>query len=147
MTEWRRQRIYKRLVMLYGQKDAESVFPSLNHLIDEYRSLFAERERSPCISSEKNIILIAYADIVRRKGETGLETLHYFMDRYCKGLIDSIHLLPFFPYSSDDGFSVIDYNSIIPECGDWENIHALGKAYNLMFDACAINHGSVLNAI
>ena len=54
-------------------------------------------------------------------------------------MINTIHILPFYPYSSDDGFSVIDYKKVDPACGTWENIESLRKNFALMFDA-VINH-------
>ncbi|MEO0779537.1 MAG: alpha-amylase family glycosyl hydrolase, partial [Bacteroidota bacterium] len=53
--------------------------------------------------------------------------------------INSVHLLPFYPYSSDDGFSVVDYYRVNPELGTWEDIQQLSEDYQLMFDA-VINH-------
>ena len=58
-----------------------------------------------------------------------------------KDLVSGIHLLPFFPSSSDDGFAVIDYRAVDPAYGDWDDIETLGKRYRLMFDA-VINHVS-----
>jgi sucrose phosphorylase len=52
-----------------------------------------------------------------------------------------VHILPFFPYSSDDGFSVIDYAWVDPELGRWSHIEELGADFRLMFDA-VINHVS-----
>jgi sucrose phosphorylase len=70
-----------------------------------------------------------------------LQTLTRFSERYLSGLVNGIHLLPFFPYSSDDGFSVIDYRAVNPAFGSWDDISQLGRGFRLMFDA-VINHVS-----
>lgn len=91
--------------------------------------------------SEKDTILIAYGDSIQRKGEPPLQTLKEFCDRYLRKNISAVHLLPCFPYSSDDGFSVIDYYKINPDLGNWQNIEQLAKHFDLMFDA-VVNHMS-----
>jgi sucrose phosphorylase len=63
------------------------------------------------------------------------------LDKFVGDTISTIHILPFFPFSSDDGFSVIDYLRVNPEIGDWKDITRLGRNYRLMFDA-VINHVS-----
>ena len=52
-----------------------------------------------------------------------------------------VHLLPFFPYSSDDGFSVINYRQVNESLGGWEDITRFSKQYRLMGDL-VMNHCS-----
>jgi sucrose phosphorylase len=87
-------------------------------------------------------MLITYADQLREPDRPPLQTLTGFCERYLTGLVSSVHILPFYPYSSDDGFSVIDYRAVNPEFGSWEHIAGLGRSFRLMFDA-VINHASV----
>ncbi len=89
----------------------------------------------------KDILMIAYGDAFQAQGEAPLATLKAFMDTEFREEINLIHLLPMFPYSSDDGFSVIDFREINPDYGNWEDIDNLKKNYQLMFDA-VINHVS-----
>ena len=77
--------------------------------------------------NENDIILITYSDSVRKKGEFPLKTLNRFLVNHLKEQFTVVHVLPFFPYSSDDGFSVIDFRKVNPEMGDWEDIESLGK--------------------
>ncbi|MBE2267223.1 MAG: sugar phosphorylase [Anaerolinea sp.] len=91
--------------------------------------------------SEKTITLITYGDSLRRADEAPLRILHGFLNSHINGEIDTVHLLPFYPYSSDDGFSVIDYYAVNPELGRWDDVQALSDDYRLMFDA-VINHMS-----
>lgn len=95
--------------------------------------------------SERGAILIAYGDQVSEPGKPALEVLAEFCERHLSNTLTGIHILPFFPSSSDDGFSVIDYRQVDPALGRWENIERLGQTFALMFDA-VINHTSVQSA-
>jgi glucosylglycerate phosphorylase len=88
---------------------------------------------------EKDIMLITYGDSITQKDVKPLKVLHQFLNTYCKSAIKNVHLLPMFPYTSDDGFSVVDYLKINPDLGNWEDIDALSSNYGLMFDG-VVNH-------
>ena len=101
---------------------------------------------SPCTVhknkwSEKDAWVITYGDSIKQKGEVPLKTLKYFTDKYFKDSISGLHILPFFPYSSDEGFSVINYAQVNDGLGGWEDIEAIGNDYDLMSDL-VINHCS-----
>lgn len=95
--------------------------------------------------SEKDSILITYGDAFHANDRSPLIALRDFLVELVCENISTVHLLPFFPYSSDDGFSIIDYTKVDPKLGDWEAIDALAEDYDLMFDA-VINHVSVKSA-
>ena len=88
---------------------------------------------------EQDIMLITYGDTIQGIDEPPLETLAGFMKTYMPNCFSSLHVLPFFPYSSDDGFSVIDYRIVDPELGNWEDIRRLSREYRFMADL-VINH-------
>lgn len=90
---------------------------------------------------EDDIIMITYGDSVIDDGERPLVTLNKFLHRYCKNTVNNVHILPFFPYSSDDGFSVIDYSTVNESLGSWDDIEAIAADYGLMTDL-VINHCS-----
>lgn len=90
---------------------------------------------------QADVYLITYADMVTKADESPIETLHAFLNEHLRGSINAVHLLPFFPFSSDDGFSVIDYRKVDPALGDWKHIESLSKDYSLMFDL-VLNHVS-----
>ncbi|PKL12564.1 MAG: sugar phosphorylase [Spirochaetae bacterium HGW-Spirochaetae-8] len=94
---------------------------------------------------QRDLLLITYPDIVRSKKATPLASLHGFLHDHLPCTFSFIHLLPFYPYSSDDGFSVIDYLQVDPQLGDWEDIAVLAKDSRLMFDA-VVNHISAKSA-
>lgn len=89
--------------------------------------------------TEKDIVLISYADSIKGENETPLQTMHAFAKKHLKDIFSAIHFLPFYPYSSDDGFSVIDYYAVNNEVGSWENIKELSNDFELMFDF-VLNH-------
>ncbi len=95
--------------------------------------------------SQRDMILITYGDSIEKPEEKPLQTLHYFLNNYLAPEINSVHILPFFPFSSDDGFSVIDYSSVNESLGDWDDISAIAKDYRLMSDL-VINHCSARSA-
>ena len=90
---------------------------------------------------QREIVLITYGDSVEQAQEKPLSTLHTFLQAHCADVINSVHILPFFPYSSDDGFSVIDYSSVNESLGDWSDIQKIATDYRLMSDL-VINHCS-----
>lgn len=91
--------------------------------------------------NEQDTVLITYGNSIHAPEQKPLKTLHTFLNKYLKGNITCVHILPFFPYSSDDGFSVIDYYKVNPGLGDWENIQGIHQDFDLMFDL-VINHVS-----
>lgn len=118
----------------------ESVIPDLIEEIDRLLIKYKNRIQPGEYSlSEKDAVLITYPDQLRSEVNTPLSNLHIFMDKYLSGVVNTIHLLPFYPYSSDDGFSVIDYYEVESEHGSWQDVEMLAGNYRLMFDA-VINH-------
>lgn len=86
-------------------------------------------------------LMITYPDIVQRPGEAPLATLGEFIVQHLGDAIAAVHILPFYPHSSDEGFSVMDYRQVNPEFGDWHDVAALGEDKPLMFDL-VLNHAS-----
>jgi len=88
-----------------------------------------------------DIAMITYGNSVLKKDEAPLQTLKRFVDDYFADCINTVHILPFFPFCSDDGFAVKDFFQVNPELGQWSDINAIAKDYRLMADL-VINHGS-----
>lgn len=127
--------IRKHIEQLYPDQLEETIL-SINELIEHYSSLI---DKKPLEFTQKDVVLIAYADSFKDAGKSPLQSLSEVAKQYLYGLINSIHILPFYPFTSDDGFSVTDYKSVNPEFGVWNDIEDLGKDFYLMFDA-VINH-------
>ncbi|HDC4501300.1 MULTISPECIES: sugar phosphorylase [Enterobacter] len=83
---------------------------------------------------EKDVVLITYADQFSAKGEKALPVFTRFYNEWLARTFSHVHLLPFYPWSSDDGFSVIDYHSVAPETGSWQDVAELKQSASLMFD-------------
>lgn len=126
------------LKKIYGEKKGELAFNRLYPLLEKFP---VQKGKNQDIFSQQDVILITYGDTLTRKGEAPLDTLHQFANQYLKDVFPTIHILPFFPYSSDDGFSVKDFFSVSSELGTWENINSLGRDFQLMADL-VINHVS-----
>lgn len=133
------------LEKLYPNRSSE-VLPGLIRRLDEADSLLpmglssqnsCQRKSDP----DHEAILITYGDSLSQAGEPGLVTLRHFLSTYVGDRISTVHILPFFPYSSDDGFAVIDYRQVDKKLGTWADIAGLSTSYDLMFDA-VINHVS-----
>ncbi len=91
---------------------------------------------------ETDAIVITYGDQFHEKPLSPLKVLKKFMDKHLSGSVSGVHILPFSPYSSDDGFSVIDYRKVDPDLGSWEDIEKIASSYRLMADL-VLNHCSV----
>lgn len=96
---------------------------------------------SESLWSEKDAVLITYGDSILRTGEAPLKTLHRFMRKELRNRISGVHVLPFCPFTSDDGFSVVDYQQVNPDLGTWSDLEALGQEFSLMADL-VLNHCS-----
>ncbi|MDY6846633.1 MAG: alpha-amylase family glycosyl hydrolase [Chloroflexota bacterium] len=141
MREQKKQKLHEHLEFLYGESQASEITARILSSLERHKetsdkNTFAGKENK---FSEKDIILITYGDIIKEPSQPALKSLKEFLDKHLAGKINTVHILPFFPYSSDDGFSVIDYRKVDPELGTWEDVRALAKSKKLMFDA-VINH-------
>ncbi|MEE4195431.1 MAG: sugar phosphorylase [Anaerolineae bacterium] len=137
----RSQLMFDDLAFLYGDDIAKEWHLKLIAYLDKYKTDhpdLAERKSSTRMN-HKDAIMITYGDMVSRKGQVPLEVLTEFAREKLFGLINTIHILPFFPYSSDDGFSVIDYKQVNPAWGDWDDIKKLTTFFDLMVDV-VVNH-------
>jgi sucrose phosphorylase len=130
------ERIDKRLKFIYKERHNPGLTTELLKLVQSYKGGKHQADRK---WSEKDIILITYGDSIRKRNEPPLKTLRHFLERELSEEISIVHILPFFPYTSDDGFSVVDYLEVNPELGNWQHIAQLGENRDLMFDL-VINH-------
>ena len=147
-----RKRLTPRLQLLYGERGDECLDKIMARV--EARPAESARIDAP-IWDQRDVVLITYGDQVRFDEDDDNASCHPQADKTQKGplqalarflaeaglddSINTIHLLPCFPYSSDDGFSVIDYRQIDPALGDWADVDRLGRGYRLMFDL-VLNH-------
>lgn len=141
-----KKRFINYLSFLYGFKIADKYYLELERLIKShyaYKSDFLLKYENSIdhseLFSEKDIVLITYGDIIKGRYKKPLSCLYTFARKYLKDAFNTIHILPFFPYSSDRGFSIIDYEQVNPELGTWNDINNIRNGFKLMFDI-VLNH-------
>lgn len=138
LTDPTRERILARLRRLYGDA-AESTMQRIAALAEAFDAADRSREE---LWTERDVVLITYGDQVQSDEAPPLAELQSFLLEYgLNDVINSVHILPFSPYSSDDGFSVIDYRKVNPDFGTWDHVAAIGESFDLMFDL-VLNHCS-----
>ena len=133
--------VKNHLDFLYGESAATGVEIAVQDLI---RRAYGARPAKSSVKdkpTEADSMLITYGDQVHASNESPLKTLTRFLSTRVAGAISAVHVLPFYPSSSDDGFSVMDYYAVDPAMGTWEDVESLGRDFDLMFDA-VFNHAS-----
>ncbi|MBE7554050.1 MAG: sugar phosphorylase [Anaerolineales bacterium] len=142
------EQIQDHLTFIYGAETAAAIWGQLQVRLADFRQQHPEQGQ-PIPSGERvteaDAMLITYGDQVQQPGKPTLQTLAEVLETYLKGIISSVHILPFYPYTSDDGFSVIDYKAVDPALGSWPDVALLRQNFRLMFDA-VINHISAQSA-
>ena len=131
-------RIAECLRTLYGEARLGDLMAQVTEILDRHRTI-PNCAPEPAPLSERDTVLIAYGDQVTRQGDSPLQTLGNLLSEQLADLISGVHILPFFPYSSDDGFSVVDHRQVNPDLGTWDDIRRIASRSRLMVDAI-INH-------
>jgi sucrose phosphorylase len=137
--------LHKLLNFIYGGETGRKTYTELCTLLNT-----AKRGPGLHLFTNKDAFLISYGDMLAppmsadtgAAADTGLARLGKFLERRNEGAFTYLHLLPFHPYTSDDGFSVVDYRRVDERFGSWDDIAALGDRFKLVFDF-VVNHGSV----
>ena len=137
------QRINQLIHQIYPDLDAD-ILSSL--VIDAFwPEGTGRRKRGRTVGntlwSEKDALLITYGNSIIDGAHKPLDLLHDFLLNYLDGTLNSVHILPFFPYTSDDGFAVSDFRAVNPQLGDWPDIQRIAGDFKLMSDL-VLNHVS-----
>ena len=125
-------KINKLIDLIYGETFTDTHRKVLLEKIGNAASLITEKRKPGW--DEKDVVLITYADQFSAAGEDALPVFTRFYNKWLSHSFSHVHLLPFYPWSSDDGFSVIDYHEVAPETGTWSDIAELKQSASLMFD-------------
>jgi sucrose phosphorylase len=136
--------IRDHLAALYGDEVGAAAYARLSAMLDAFArgNPAAAAPRPPHERlTQDDVVLITYGDQVREPVAAPLRTLGAVLDTALAGTVGAVHILPFYPYTSDDGFSVVDYLAVDPALGTWDDVAALRDRYRLMFDA-VVNHVS-----
>lgn len=130
------------LIFVYGEEKGNRILNGLLNLIERFGIDGTAEKSKTSFVDESDIVVITYGDQFNEEAKSHLQALHEFVNIHLKDVVSAVHILPFYPYSSDDGFSVIDYFEVDNKIGNWADIECLSKDMALMFDA-VINHISV----
>jgi sucrose phosphorylase len=134
-----RQKLANHLAHIYPRADINALADACVEAIGE--RMYLDSPPPLSLWSQQDILLITYGDTLREVGKKPLDILHDFLHNRLQYVFTAVHILPFFPFSSDDGFSVSDYLSVNPELGTWQNISSISEDFRLMADL-VINHCS-----
>lgn len=134
-----REIIKEKLTLIYGEKRSKKIIIEIEKLLKKYSKNISFQNKKKTFLDEKDIVLITYGDSITEANKKPLKTLYKFIDKYLTEQINIVHILPFYPYSSDDGFSVIDYKKVNPALGDWKDIEDIQQKIDLMLDLI-VNH-------
>jgi glycosidase len=134
-------KIEEHLQFIYGEEAAQTLYP---RVVDCWKQQGFEAKKTeatilPLSLTQRDALLITYGDQVSEAGVPPLRTLATFLATQLQGIVSGTHILPFYPFSSDDGFSVIDWFAVNPELGSWADVQKLGQKFDLMFDG-VFNH-------
>ncbi|KGE04752.1 sugar phosphorylase [Pseudohaliea rubra] len=138
------ERVAQHLAFIYREVEPGPDCPALAEELLAIMRLASDTPAPPTHVNQwdqGDALVLSYGGSILAPGEPPLRTLKHFLDRYLQGRVSGVHILPFYPYSSDDGFAVLDYLSVNEELGDWEDIQAIADKYDLMADL-VINHCS-----
>lgn len=135
-------KVRDHLETIYPGQDTDALARKAIALFEPIHDSLDDR----CVSttflwSEKDIALITYGNSLVEEEDRPLRTLDRFLEEFTHDRFSIVHILPFFPYSSDDGFAVMDYYAVNPSLGDWGDIHKIAGRCRLMADL-VVNHTS-----
>ena len=130
-----RKDLQQILAGVYSPAQLNKLIQSLTEAMSKFKTI----ENKKQWVDQNDVMLITYGDSIQEEGKAPLQTLKEFLNFHAKDILSAVHILPCFPYTSDDGFSVVDYWKINPDLGDWNDVQNLSHDYDLMIDA-VINH-------
>lgn len=139
-------RLLTMLDFLYGEEEANRLLPEVIRLLRVHHAhktpamVEAEKQFLPDdLFTERDMVVITYGDLIQSPPRKPLEVLSEVTNIFLGDVVSTIHVLPFFPYSSDRGFSVIDFREVDPNLGSWDDIERANTQFRLMFDG-VVNH-------
>ncbi len=130
--------VLEHLGALYPQADAAELAGRIDASFERHR-LAQRRTSRPW--TERDTLLITYADTLVEPGAAPLHTLYAFLERRLQGVFSAVHLLPYFPFTSDDGFAVSSYREVRGDLGGWPDVTRIAERFDLMTDL-VLNHCS-----
>lgn len=130
--------------IIYGEEKVQMCIGRTLDLVRKYKLEPAESVPFQQVWTHKDHVLITYGDMVQPEEgepESKLRKQHQFLKQKLKDVVSTVHILPFFPSSSDDGFSIVDYRRVDERMGNWDDIEGMSQDFRLMCDL-VMNHTS-----
>ncbi len=135
-----REKVLTHLNFIYPDQDNKQLTRQLIHIMG--LDVICKKPRPHENNwNQTDVIAITYGDSLVKEGEQPLRTLRRFFEKNFSDVINALHILPFYPWSSDDGFSVINYKQVNDKLGDWVDVERIARSFKLMADL-VINHCS-----
>ncbi|WP_306117694.1 MULTISPECIES: sugar phosphorylase [unclassified Roseitalea] len=138
-----RARLRDLIAFIYPDEDADALVQSVCDAFwpDNLKSRQRGRQPGNTLWSEADALVITYGNTFVDGMHKPLDLLGDFLHRYLTGTINGVHILPYFPFTSDDGFAVTDYRSVNSALGGWDDIRRIASDFTLMSDL-VLNHVS-----
>ncbi len=134
-------RLRSHIEKIYGKKESKQIVKGILSVFEGLQPAIQEEQIGHSTKgwNESDVYIITYGNSILSDSEKPLRVLYQFLMKYMKGVVSTVHILPFFPFSSDAGFAVIDYKQVNKELGDWQDIKNIAQQFDLMADL-VINH-------
>ena len=127
------ERVFNHLSAIYTENDNTLLTERLIKLMRLDEFCYIPEQQNNCWD-EHDVAVITYGNSITFEDKSPLKTLFHFLHQYLSDTINTVHILPFFPYCADDGFSVINYKEVNPEVGSWDDIDVISREFRLMSD-------------
>lgn len=142
-TEPLTRAILSHVRKIYPELDTEALAKDVVSAFWPEGTRRRKRARMPgnTMWSQQDALLITYGNSLRDGVHKPLDLLFDFLVSNLEEVVNGVHILPFFPFTSDDGFAVSDFRVVNPQLGDWPDINRIAGAFKLMSDL-VLNHVS-----
>ncbi len=146
--------IIENLKILYGEQASE-ILSEIELIIKKYDEILLHSiTRKSLINSiqgskftHKDIFINTYANSIQDRLTTPIQSLYQFSEQYIRGVINGVHILPFYPWDTDRGFSVLNYFEVDPRNGNWKDFTELQNVFDTLMVDCVLNHASIDNPL
>lgn len=132
--------LIQKLELIYPDEDCAQIAKNLFRNL-RIPSELAPQNRNKQLWDQQDCFVITYGDSITQQGEKPLKTLYNFIAERLQPYISGVHILPFFPFTSDDGFAISDFNAVRDDLGNWDDVSNIASQFRLMADL-VINHCS-----
>ncbi|NDR59574.1 sugar phosphorylase [Aliiruegeria sabulilitoris] len=131
------------LDQIYPQSDIPALRQEILEAFWPEGTVYRTRARPPGNNmwDETDTLVITYGNSIVDGVHKPLDLLRHFLEQNVAGVISGVHILPFFPFTSDDGFAVTDYRAVNSALGSWSDITRIAEEFKLMSDL-VLNHVS-----